>query len=137
MLPGRLAQRAIGRWTKRIFAMTAVTFGWIFFRATGMEQATAIIGRIFSNWHFDYPMLQQTILQFAQDNTSLAVAGTTLFWIGWMFLVEFFMEGRKRQRGLQILEQSLLAKGCVTVAIFQVIMFFGVLRASSFIYFQF
>jgi alginate O-acetyltransferase complex protein AlgI len=136
-LPRSWSASALLRTAGRFAGLVAIVFGWIFFRSTGMHQALAIIRRICSSWHFDRLALQQTVLQFALDNTSLAVNATTLFLIGVMFLIEYRTERNGLSFGSINIKDSLLLKGIVIVVLFQAIMFFGVLSASSFIYYQF
>ena len=121
----------------RAGTLVAVVMGWVFFRAANMDQATAILRRILSPWHVDKAVLQHTVLQFVGDNTSLAVGAVTLLLIGAMFVVEWMMEYGGWSSRIAAPEGSLLLKGAITVLLFQLIMLFGVLQSSSFIYFQF
>ncbi|HUS18686.1 MAG TPA: MBOAT family O-acyltransferase [Terriglobales bacterium] len=131
------ARARIVRGLWRALAVSAVVLGWVFFRAANMEQATGILRRIFSLWHFDKATAQAVVLQFAGDNTSLGVAFVTLGMIAAMLAVEWMMEYRGWSRSIANPAGSLRLKGAVTVLLFQLIMLFGVLRSSSFIYFQF
>jgi alginate O-acetyltransferase complex protein AlgI len=131
------ARAKILRWMWRVTAVSAVVLGWVFFRATSMEQATSILGRIFSPWHLDKAVLQHTVLQFVGDNTSLAVGAVTLMLIAAMFVVEWWMEFGGWSKSIANPKGPLMLKGAITVLLFQLIMLFGVLQSSSFIYFQF
>lgn len=125
------------RWMWRGLTLAAVVLGWVFFRAIDMTQATTILRRIFSPWQLDRATLQTTVLQFTGDNTALAVGVVTMMLIGAMFVVEWWMEYGGGSQKVAPLHSSLVLKGAITVLLFQLIMLFGVLRSSSFIYFQF
>ncbi len=137
MTAALFTRNALLRWVWRALTLAAVVLGWVFFRAVSMEQAGGILGRIFSPWHLDRASLQATVLQFAGDNTSLAVGAVTLLLIAAMFAVEWKMEYGGWSQKIAPASGPLWVKGALTVLLFQLIMLFGVLQSSSFIYFQF
>jgi len=134
---GLFARATWLKWLWRTVAMTLVVLGWVFFRAVSMEQAVGILQRIFTTWSLDRAVLQHTVLQFVGDNTSLAVGAVTMLLIAAMFFVEWKMEYGGWTPPIAAPRGNLMLKGAITVLLFQLIMLFGVLQASSFIYFQF
>lgn len=132
-----LRTRALTRWLNRVVFVSAVVLGWVFFRARSMEQALGIYERLFFHWKLDLATLQHTVLQFTGDNTSLGVGLVTLGLIGGMFVAEYLAETRDLTRRFFRRDSPLVLVGAATVVLVQVILLFGVLRSSSFIYFQF
>jgi alginate O-acetyltransferase complex protein AlgI len=130
-------KNAVLRWLWRTAAVAALILGWVFFRAMDMTQAWGILRRMFSPWSLDRTSLQATVLPFVGDNTSLAVGAVTVLLIAAMLFVEWKMEFRGWTPKIAPLESPLWLKGAITVMLFQLIMLFGVLQSSSFIYFQF
>jgi D-alanyl-lipoteichoic acid acyltransferase DltB (MBOAT superfamily) len=53
--PGRV-------WSQRFWTFQYVCLGWIFFRATGFSDATAVIGRIFTGWGQASPLVTPVIV---------------------------------------------------------------------------
>jgi hypothetical protein len=80
--------------------------------------------------------VESAVSQFAGDIGSVAICASTLLLIAVMFAIEFgqeyiFSDAQK------IFRTSLKYQFATTVVLFQLIMLFGILRASAFIYFQF
>ena len=44
-------------WVQRFLTFQFVCLGWVFFNATGMSQAFAVIGRVFSGWGAPSPLV--------------------------------------------------------------------------------
>jgi alginate O-acetyltransferase complex protein AlgI len=109
--------------------------GWVFFRAPNLSVALGILRRIGMHTRFNMHSIQSVILSFRGDNTSLAVCITTLLFIALMFVGEWAAEHHWKAVPPRLIGWKYPA--FATVALFQIILMFGILRASSFIYFQF
>jgi D-alanyl-lipoteichoic acid acyltransferase DltB (MBOAT superfamily) len=57
-------------WVQRFLTFQFVCLGWVFFNASGVSQATAVIGRVFSGWGESSPLVTPLLV--------LVVAGTLL-----------------------------------------------------------
>ena len=55
-LPG-VAEGPVRDWVQRFLTFQYVCLGWVFFNATGMSQAFAVIGRLFSGWGEASPLI--------------------------------------------------------------------------------
>ena len=55
-LPG-VADGPVRVWVQRFLTFQYVCLGWVFFNATGMSQAFALIGRVFSGWGEASPLV--------------------------------------------------------------------------------
>jgi alginate O-acetyltransferase complex protein AlgI len=55
-LPG-VADGPVREWVQRFLTFQYVCLGWVFFNATGMSQAFAVIGRLFSGWGEASPLI--------------------------------------------------------------------------------
>src|SRR5580698_10415922 len=55
-LPG-VAEGSVRDWVQRFLTFQYVCLGWVFFNATGMSQAFAVIGRLFSGWGEASPLI--------------------------------------------------------------------------------
>jgi alginate O-acetyltransferase complex protein AlgI len=55
-LPG-VAEGPVRAWVQRFLTFQYVCLGWVFFNATGMSQAFALIGRVFSGWSEASPLV--------------------------------------------------------------------------------
>jgi alginate O-acetyltransferase complex protein AlgI len=55
-LPG-VADGPVRAWVQRFLTFQYVCLGWVFFNATGMSQAFALIGRVFSGWGEASPLV--------------------------------------------------------------------------------
>jgi D-alanyl-lipoteichoic acid acyltransferase DltB (MBOAT superfamily) len=135
----------IGKWWRKGFAWTAarhvvtlilILVGAVFFRAQSVTQAFGILGRIASSVHFDKSSLQNAVLLTTGDSSALPVFAITWLLIALMFAVEAMQE--KRLFVFKpIIECSVAMQAAGIILLFQVVILFGSLRASSFIYFQF
>jgi hypothetical protein len=57
-------------WVQRFLTFQFVCLGWVFFNASGVSQATAVLGRVFSGWGQPSPLVTPLLV--------LVVAGTLL-----------------------------------------------------------
>lgn len=135
----------IGKWWRKGWAWTTarrtvtlilVLIGFIFFRSRTVPQAFAIIGRILTSTSLTKASFEHAILLATGDSSSLALMAATCLLTAAMFILEAMQEGRKAFFKDSI-AQSARWQAVAIVLLFQAVMFFGVLRASSFIYFQF
>jgi len=55
-LPG-VAEGPVRDWVQRFLTFQYVCLGWVFFNATGMSQAFAVIGRLFTGWGEASPLI--------------------------------------------------------------------------------
>ncbi len=55
-LPG-VAEGPVRDWVQRFLTFQYVSLGWVFFNASGMSQAFAIIGRLFTGWGEASPLI--------------------------------------------------------------------------------
>jgi alginate O-acetyltransferase complex protein AlgI len=55
-LPG-VAEGPVRDWVQRFLTFQYVCLGWVFFNATGMSQAFAVIGRLFTGWGQASPLI--------------------------------------------------------------------------------
>jgi hypothetical protein len=80
--------------------------------------------------------VQDAILLATGDSSALAVMATTILLTSFMFVVEAMQEKRVLCFKPQYV-QSVRWQAIAVVLLFQAVVLFGSLRASSFIYFQF
>ena len=135
----------VGKWWRKGWAWTTarhvvtllfVLIGFIFFRSRTVPQAFSIIGRIATSTSLTKASFEHAILLATGDSSSLALMAATFLLTAGMFILEAMQEGRKAFFKDSI-AQSIRWQAVAIVLLFQVVMIFGVLRASSFIYFQF
>lgn len=140
-----VAEGWIGKWwrkgwawtaARRIVTLTLILIGFIFFRARTIPQALGIMERIVSSTSLTKSSMQSAILLATGDSSSLALMAATVMLIAVMFGLEAMQEGR-RWIFKDHIAQSVRWQAAAVVLLFQAIMLFGSLRASSFIYFQF
>jgi alginate O-acetyltransferase complex protein AlgI len=60
-LPG-VAEGPVRDWVQRFLTFQYVCLGWVFFNATGMSQAFAVIGRLFSGWGQASPLITPLLI---------------------------------------------------------------------------
>jgi alginate O-acetyltransferase complex protein AlgI len=60
-LPG-VAEGPVRDWVQRFLTFQYVCLGWVFFNATGMSQAFAVIGRLFSGWGEASPLITPLLI---------------------------------------------------------------------------
>ena len=125
-------------WTaaRRFVTLTLVLIGFVFFRARSVSQAFGILARIGSSTSLSLHSIQDAILLATGDSSSLALMLGSFLLITIMFTLEALQEG-KMLFFQQRFTQSVSWQAAAVVLLFQAVMLFGSLRASSFIYFQF
>jgi alginate O-acetyltransferase complex protein AlgI len=133
----RLSHNAFGNAIRRTITLTTICIGWVFFRAANLTQACHIISRIFSDTSFQLASIQTAVLPFTGDSSAFAVGVITCALVIVMFSLEAFSEASRWTWTIHGSNSRLAYQGLSIVALFQIILLFGVLRASAFIYFQF
>ena len=126
----------IGSILRRAVVLFGICFAWIFFRAQSLHAALQIIQRIATQTSLSRWSIADAVSQFAGDITSVALCAVTLLFIAIMFAIEYgqeFIFSGAQQAFLASLKYQFAS----TVLLFQLIMLFGILRASAFVYFQF
>jgi alginate O-acetyltransferase complex protein AlgI len=126
----------VGRILRRAAVLAGIYFAWIFFRAQSLHAALHIIGRIATGTSLSRQTVADAVSQFAGDISSVAVCAVTLLFIVLMFALEYGKEYIFHS-AQQAFLASLKYQFASTVLLFQLIMLFGILRASAFVYFQF
>jgi alginate O-acetyltransferase complex protein AlgI len=135
----------VGRWwragiawsaARHLVTLTIVLIGFVFFRAQSIAQALGILHRMLTATSLDRTSIQNAITLTTGDSSSLPVLTATLLLTAFMFGVEAMQEARLLFFR-PLVEQSLQCQAAAIVVLFQAVMLFGSLRASSFIYFQF
>jgi alginate O-acetyltransferase complex protein AlgI len=136
-LAGKWWGKGIG-WTilRHSITLLIILVGFVFFRAQSLTQAWGILGRIAGHTSLTRASVQDAILLATGDSSALAVMGTTILLISFMFAVEAMQEKRVLCFKPQY-AQSIRWQATAVVLLFQAVILFGSLRASSFIYFQF
>lgn len=131
----------------RIFTLAAVCLGWIFFRAPSMSAAVQIMRRVLSVTHYSFRDAQGTLSGFSQTNP-LAQFLSLFLLIGIMFGLEGLDEvGKRLEQGGEAFRRlaanyfrivhSPRYRQAMSLALAEVVLAFGVLAPSSFVYFQF
>jgi alginate O-acetyltransferase complex protein AlgI len=125
-------------WTvlRRLLTLTIILVAFVFFRAQSLSQAVGILRRIAVTTSFGPESVKEAILLATGESTALSVMGTTLLLTGLMFAIEAMQEYRLWLFKPPI-TQSVKWQALAVVLLFQGVILFGSLRASSFIYFQF
>jgi len=125
-----------GNLLRRAVVLIGVCTAWIFFRAPSLHAALAIIRQIATRTSFSVWSIGDAISQLGGDISSVAVFFTTILAIAMMFAIEMGQESffRNARAAFNV---SLKYQFATTVALFQAIMLFGVMRSSAFVYFQF
>ena len=126
----------VGRILRRAVVLFGICFAWIFFRAQSLHSALYIIQRIATDTSLSRQSVADAVSQFAGDISSVAVCAVTLLFIAIMFAIEYGQEYIFHS-AQQAFHASLKYQFASTVLLFQLIMLFGILRASAFVYFQF
>lgn len=113
------------------FTFSLVSFAWIFFRAESVEKANTFIGYIFSRHQpsafADY--LIDKDLSFIFNKFSFFISAVCLFFL---IVVEYFVEP-----GLEKIGKKGFVDMSFSALLIVLIIFFGVFKNTSFIYFQF
>jgi D-alanyl-lipoteichoic acid acyltransferase DltB (MBOAT superfamily) len=119
---------------RRVVTLVLILIGWVFFRAPSLESALGILHKIALDTSLRTSEVVASLLLVTGDNRGAAVMLTTLLLTASMFAMELRRETHPVERGRM---RSLALQSAQIVLLFQVIMLFGVMRASAFIYFQF
>jgi D-alanyl-lipoteichoic acid acyltransferase DltB (MBOAT superfamily) len=119
---------------RRAVTLVLILIGWVFFRAPSLESALGILHKIALDTSLHTSQVVASLLLVTGDNRGAAVMLTTLLLTASMFAMELRRETHPVERGRM---RSLALQSAQIVLLFQVIMLFGVMRASAFIYFQF
>lgn len=126
----------ITEFVRRCITLLLVLIGWVFFRSQNISQAFSIIHRMITDLSFGFASIEDAVLVAADGSNALPVLCATILLVGSMFLIEAAQE--RNQTTLQAcLAKSQVLSTTYLVLLFPLIMLFGVLRSSSFIYFQF
>ncbi len=125
-------------WTicRRCITLILMMIGWIFFRSQSVGQAIGIIHTIATGLSLSLGSIESAVLIAADGSIALSVLSSTLLLIIFMFVIEAQQEIRSSTVPNQLLLSRNWSTACV-VLLFPMIMLFGVLRSSAFIYFQF
>jgi len=125
-------------WTilRHAIALLIILIGFVLFRAQSLSQAWGILKRIAVDTSLTRLSVQDAILLATGDSSALAVMATTILLTSFMFVVEAMQEKRVLCFKPQYV-QSVRWQAVAVVLLFQAVVLFGSLRASSFIYFQF
>jgi D-alanyl-lipoteichoic acid acyltransferase DltB (MBOAT superfamily) len=119
---------------RRCVTLVCIVIGWVFFRAPNLSSALGILRTMATHTSLHLADIAASVLLLTHDSSAASVLLTTVLLIALMFAIEFWSEFHPRQVGSP---RSLAWQSVQIVLLFQAIMFFGVLRASAFIYFQF
>jgi alginate O-acetyltransferase complex protein AlgI len=125
-----------GRSLRRMIVLSGICLGWVFFRAADLHSALGIIHRIGTSTSVSRQSIAMAVQPFAGDISSIPVGMMTLALIALMFAIE---SGRDVRfvKAREVFNNSLRYQLTAVALLFNAIMFFGVLRPSAFIYFQF
>jgi D-alanyl-lipoteichoic acid acyltransferase DltB (MBOAT superfamily) len=126
----------IGSLLRRFVVLLFICFAWVFFRAPSLHSALYILQRIATDTTFSRQSVAGAVSQFAGDISSVAICAVTVLLIVIMLAIEYGQEYIFHSAH-QLYIASLKYQFASTVLLFQLIMLFGILRASAFIYFQF
>lgn len=132
----RLRPNLLSNIFQRSLTLVAVCFGWIFFRAPDLTAALGIIHKIAFSTSLNVASIEDALLPFSFDNSAVAVALTVIMFITLMFAVELVVEVDLIDLPARVTATPYF-ESLATIVMFQTIMFFGILRTSAFIYFQF
>jgi len=111
-----------------------VSFGWIFFRAENLSDATHIVTHLSNGWH--------SLSNIAGIKSVFSEFGVTKvqFLLGWgliIFLIYVQMIQRKKSIRLILSEKPSWLRWSVYYALLIALLLFGVFTENQFIYFQF
>jgi len=136
-LAGKWWRKGIA-WTiaRRVITLTAILIGFVFFRAHSVSQAFGILGRIATSTSLRLKSVEEAVLLATGDSSALALMTATFLLIAGMFVLEALQEG-KMWFFQDRIAKSVRWQAAALVLLFQAVMLFGSLRASTFIYFQF
>jgi hypothetical protein len=108
-------------WVQRFLTFQYVCLGWVFFNASGLSNAFAILGRVFSGWGRPSPLVTPLLV--------LVVVGTIVSQLVPSMKVEQLQATFSRQRSVvQVGVLAVLLLGITT---------FGPVGVAPFIYYRF
>jgi D-alanyl-lipoteichoic acid acyltransferase DltB (MBOAT superfamily) len=120
---------------RRTVVLACICVGWIFFRAQSLYSALMIMRRIAVDTSVGIISVGDAVSQFAGDISSVAIGGVTLLAVSVMLAIELGREFVAKDAGG--VWGSSKYQFAVTLALFEAVMLFGVLRSTAFVYFQF
>jgi D-alanyl-lipoteichoic acid acyltransferase DltB (MBOAT superfamily) len=126
----------IGSILRRFVMLFGICVAWVFFRAQSLHSALFIFHRIATDTSLTRQSIADAVSQFAGDISSVSLCAVTVLLIALMFALEYGQEyifGKTQQLFLASLRYQFAS----SVLLFQLVMLFGILRASAFVYFQF
>jgi D-alanyl-lipoteichoic acid acyltransferase DltB (MBOAT superfamily) len=132
----RYPRNLFGAIVRRSAVIAGICLGWVFFRASSLHAALQILARIATSTSLSRWSLADSVSQFAGDISSVAICVVTVLLIVLMFAIEMGQE-YIFPAAQQVYLASLKYQFASTVVLFQLVMLFGILRASAFVYFQF
>jgi alginate O-acetyltransferase complex protein AlgI len=121
---------------RRVVTIAAVCVGWVFFRAPSLGSAVAILRKMIVDTHLTTNTIENAIIPFSGDNSAFAFGATATLFILLMFALELIGEFNLDNLPARIFSSPYYEALAVS-AIFQAVMFFGIMNSSAFIYFQF
>lgn len=127
--------RWIGQLVRRTLVLSGILAGWVFFRASNLPAAMGILKRIGTQFVISRQSLGEAILGFTSDVTSVPVGVVTFILVGVMFAIEWSQEFGARKWTFATLSPGRQFTWCVLLL--EMILLFGSLRPSAFVYFQF
>jgi alginate O-acetyltransferase complex protein AlgI len=132
---------------QHVFTLVAVCIGWVFFRAPSLHAALSILHRIATTTKLSGPEVQGALTYFS-DTNQVAGCLTLVAFIAFMFFIEGLDE-----MGVALVHQATAVRqfastyfrfikspqfqAAATFAYAQVVVLFGILSPSAFVYFQF
>jgi D-alanyl-lipoteichoic acid acyltransferase DltB (MBOAT superfamily) len=125
-----------GKILRRAVVLACICAGWILFRAPSLHAALSIMFRIATRTSLSVWSIGDAISQFAGDISAVALGAVTVLVIAIMFSIELRRESTAKDASAPI-QGSLTFQFASTVALFEAILLFGMLRSSAFVYFQF
>jgi len=121
---------------RRTIVIVGICISWVFFRAQSLHDAIYILKTIFTKTSFSTWDIGFAVSEFAHDITSIPVGITTILLVVLMFAIELGQESGLEHvsffRNIWVQHQL-----TANVALLEMILLFGMLRASAFVYFQF
>ena len=117
-----------------LITFTLVSFGWIFFRAENLSDATHIVTHLSNGWH--------SLTNIAGIKSVFSEFGVTKvqFLLGWgliIFLIYVQLIQRTKSIRLILSEKPSWLRWSVYYALLIALLLFGVFTENQFIYFQF
>jgi len=130
------SRNLVGNIFRRAVVLACICACWVFFRAQSLHAALTIICRIVTHTSFSIWSIGDAVSNFAVDISSVAIGAVTILAIVIMLAIELGREFIFRN-AREAFRASIKYQFVTTVALFEAIILFGVLRSSAFVYFQF